>query len=736
MAYNRNLYTSADSALDSAIIYDQGRQKMQSEINEGVIDGDIVVGLADNLASSTNQYSTGEFRRRTTGGNASLSDGDGHLVLIRGSYVHTGYTAPSVETEVVNAARDEGEEEISVSIDQDTFLSEMSSENGTFEFLYTTTWNYLPSSYGVIVIGAPKSGDSITVTYQKEIRGTIVQSTPETFVSTRWNLYDHTAGCAKLVYYSSEYGFGIDGTYTSLAFSETEDGERESVTVTNGRFTIPSDGYLWVTGGNNTDTAIWMTWSDWTEGYVGAFETYSETSIDLSELMETYFPYGLLQVGNVRDEIDLSLGRVTNNVGRIAYSASNLETVQAYGTEYEYDENYIYYGLTEPIITSISIDNSYHACDHGIEYFIGTTLPIYAQLLYGVNLKNRLERDVVLKSGDTMSGNLNIGNGSPGIILKTTAMDATASSYASTSNSYGFRLRDKNDKNVAIITDRYLSNGSTGLWLSGWKTVNGTTFNNILGIYVDKDGNKVVDLYPAPWRTALNVVDKSGDTMTGDLILQDAPCIVKDTSITSGTAPSSNFYGKAFYLNDSQRFNIGTWQLMSLTNGREGFQLAAAKKTTSGNKYNYVRLLVDATGNPIVDLSGPAAWRAALGLGSPTVVNTQASIINPGNGITIVGCKYVQWGNIGQLYLRWKSSSAVTVEADGNATNVVVGVLVSGKRPAVPSVGVSMGDSAGPAFHYIADDGSISLCACGGTGASRTIAAGREFYCMSTFILP
>lgn len=109
-------------------------------------------------------------------------------------------------------------------------------------------------------------------------------------------------------------------------------------------------------------------------------------------------------------------------------------------------------------------------------------------------------------------------------------------------------------------------------------------------------------------------VSKAGDTMSGDLLLSDASCISQDSRITSGTTPSSNIYGRSFYLNDRQRFNIGTWQIMSLTNGRDGFQLVGAKKVNNVNKYNYIRMLVDANGNPVVELNGAAAWRSALGL--------------------------------------------------------------------------------------------------------------------------
>jgi hypothetical protein len=44
--------------------------------------------------------------------------------------------------------------------------------------------------------------------------------------------------------------------------------------------------------------------------------------------------------------------------------------------DYEYDENYIYYGLSTPVTNSISVDNSVDAYDHGMEWFTETALAV------------------------------------------------------------------------------------------------------------------------------------------------------------------------------------------------------------------------------------------------------------------------------------------------------------------------------------------------------------------------
>lgn len=227
--------------------------------------------------------------------------------------------------------------------------------------------------------------------------GTITQSTPMTFVSTGWNLYNHNSACAIVTRYSETYGFMVSGSYTALRYSATVNGARSEITPDSaGRFNVPGDGYVWVTGGNNTDTAIWATWSDWTVRYEGDFQPYTESVVDISEPINTYFPYGLMRVGNYWDEINLSTGQAYSVIERMDNTPTNMQTAEASGRAYEYDENYIYI-VRQSTVTYIipNIDNAFTPNDHGMEYFTNTEAPATARCIYGVNLKNKLERDVL-----------------------------------------------------------------------------------------------------------------------------------------------------------------------------------------------------------------------------------------------------------------------------------------------------------------------------------------------------
>lgn len=357
---------------------------------------------ADNLTSAASQSSVGEWTRRTSGGSASISDGNAWLSSVRGNRVHVGYVEEVLNMTLTTAPREEGETPITATIDHDTFVA-AASGSGTYNFVYTTSWSVSPATYGITVTGTPVSGDQIVVSYTAEDRGTIIQSDPQSLVSTGWNLYDNTKGYAIGLKYDADSMFKIEGTYTAVKYSSTLTGDKSTITPTDGYFTIPANGYIWVTGGNATDTAIYMTWSDWLLEGPSSWEGYEEDVIDLSTVMETYFPNGLLRVGDVRDEIDFNTGLAISNVQRLAYSAENLAQAVASGRTYECDTDYIYLERAVAVANQIELDGQYEVNDHGLEYFTDTDISVYAVVIYGNNLKNKLERDVVTKSQDLVN---------------------------------------------------------------------------------------------------------------------------------------------------------------------------------------------------------------------------------------------------------------------------------------------------------------------------------------------
>ena len=295
----------------------------------------------------------------------------------------------------VNAVPRETPDAITATIDRDTFVAYVST-SGTTTLTYTTSWSADPANYGITVTGDPINGDVITVVYVKEVRGTITQADPAALVSTGWNLYDHSEGYAKVVKYSTSYGYKIGGAYSAVEFVTEIGGTATSITPdANGLFTIPSDGYVVVSDGDATTTYVLATWSDWISGPVGGFKAYEYTEVDFSTIMSSYFPYGLCKVGTVVDEIDMNAMTATSRIQRTSYSAENLAAVKATGRAYEYDENYIWFLRSTPTVSSITIDPEYSCDDHGIEWFDESDVSVQTEILYGQNLKDKLRRQVV-----------------------------------------------------------------------------------------------------------------------------------------------------------------------------------------------------------------------------------------------------------------------------------------------------------------------------------------------------
>ena len=372
------------------------------------------VNMAGNLETAFKASSEGAFLQRTSGGAAAVVDGESNLLSVMGNAVKTGYVAEAIVPDVQPVSE---ESELAVSINKATWRGEVST-SGTYEFVYASSgsaWKLdgttvTLADYGIsITSGSPANNDKIVVTYIAEVRGTITpafanDATTKRFVATGWNLFQSANGYAKVVKYSNEYGYRIDGAYTALQFASTIGGTRSNITPnSSGIFQVPSDGYVFVTGGNGTTTAIYPTWSDWVNGTPNEFHAFTLTAVDLSSIIANYFSDGMFQVGDTRDEIDIANGLAINRIDRMAYSAENLSAAIATGRAYDYDEDYIYLVRASANTHSITISGVFTVSDHGTEYFEGSDAPVYAKSSYGMNLKNKLERDTVTISQQTLS---------------------------------------------------------------------------------------------------------------------------------------------------------------------------------------------------------------------------------------------------------------------------------------------------------------------------------------------
>lgn len=462
------------------------------------------VPFARNLVTDQQHESSGAFLMRTTGGSESISDGDANLIGLYGRSTHTGVVHEVLDMTVHSEPRTAGLESevvddgITATLDRTTFITKVENPASiTVTLTYTASWSENPALYGITVTGVPMSGDSITIHYVRASRGTIVQSNPNGFRSTGWNLYNHSLGYARVIRYSGTYGFLVGGTYTKLEYSETLEGAKTEITVTSGAFTIPGDGYVWVTGGNNTNTYIVMTWSDWGAGPEGGWKIYSESFIDLSTVMGQYFPYGLCAVGAVADQIDVAGEKAVRRIDRIDYTDSAMESIVASGRAYDADTDYIYVVMDSPEVNVIDVNPAYTANDHGMEFIDGGDVAPFVLTLYGENLVDKLRTDIpnkltalyqdigkvnaglsYVENGNTISANANYTEGKficwKGEIYRVrTTINATVTSsnwttYLKKQDGIGGALTSINNDLASLnskITSQVISNVHT--WNTG-----------------------------------------------------------------------------------------------------------------------------------------------------------------------------------------------------------------------------------------------------------------------------
>lgn len=575
------------------------------------------------------------------------------------------------------------------------------------------------ATYGITYSGTPINGDVITVSatygtpngiltvvYQAPEQGTITIATPTAFSATGFNQFDKNTmvlnnaaffngtivqNTGTIACYCRAKG-GVDNGYVAYsangaildigwcatipAYNETIITENASVTNTLASIPFNDDGYVVVIVTVKDDICIHPKWTGKADeeykAYVApsviTFPTVGILNGETQPLPSSL--YGMPRIGSVSDRLNLDTQTYIQAIGQYDYSVENLLTVQSYcaeyNTEYDYDNNNIFYVLATPQVYTVVIDSEYIVDDFGTEEFIGTTVPLSAQLLYGQNLRDKLRTDVVTISSQVL---------------------------------------DTNQK----------------------QQIN----------------------------TNIGSVQKAGDTMTGTLYTNGNFYVKKigaqaDTSLT---APTSQTTWTTGHLDKNSKY-AAYWQTLLKTTGEVQTAFYNRRIVNGKDVSNGLNLLIDKDGKRSVTVSEQGIWRKALGLGSSTgalpitvaqggtgqtaitKVTTISSVItvNTANA-TVTAAQYVQFGKIAQIYISWKNVNAITVPAGGNITNVGIGTLVSGKRPAILTGAWSHGDNGGAAWYNLGTSGSVALGACEATGTARTIAAGTVFTCFATYIL-
>ena len=402
--------------------------------------GDVTVNhvaLADNLYSIDNQEIYGGYIFRTAGGTASIDSGEAELTTIYGNTEAQGRTEGSLS--IVSSSED-----LSATINSDDWeSSDLGGLSGSFPFLYDTDhWEYSGeladlADYGISVTGTPQNNDTLTVTCVVEVRGTLVTAKPTSFKAMGLNQFDKAnnilanksidssgnvvANTGTYVCWIHAVG-GLDDGYTvyssnnavlriglseSVPTGSTTGIEIVTSNVGTSYVTPDEDCYICVVVSDIDTLCVHPKWS----GYEDAtYEAYSESTITIPTADANSDPlptasYGIPSVGSVRDELSLDLKIYTKRIGQMAYSSANLATVKAMGVDYDYDATNIFYVLTTPVVYTLAntVSAAYTAADFGTEEFVGAAVKLYAQHVYGQNLRDKLRTDVVTLSAQTLT---------------------------------------------------------------------------------------------------------------------------------------------------------------------------------------------------------------------------------------------------------------------------------------------------------------------------------------------
>lgn len=418
------------------------------------------VSLADNIYSPENKTYTEEYIYRTSGGRSDIQTGVAQLSFLRGFTTVKGRVEENIEGQIISAHQsgDPDFDYPSLVIDPAGWRnSTLGGESGAYIFMYNgTNWVYQSrtielASFGLTVIGTVTLNDIITINYIKGVQGALCTIKPDKFTSTGLNLFDKdtmsmrnytissngtiTASVNMYVIYckapfSDFSGYVVYDPNNSIIRvgyldslpepGKTVDTTDVTLDTTLSVCIVPESsansnvGYICVACTDPSEICIHPRWSGSNDTVTEPYEA-SIVNIPTEDSNGNELPYieiGLASVGSIADEINFDLKQYIKRIGYLPYSEANLEEVKSYGVDYDYDSRIILYVLPEVIKYTLSdtISNTYNVNDYGVEYFDYSVVlglyndnKIYASQLYGENLRDKLRRDVLTISSQTLS---------------------------------------------------------------------------------------------------------------------------------------------------------------------------------------------------------------------------------------------------------------------------------------------------------------------------------------------
>ena len=211
----------------------------------------------------------------------------------------------------------------------------------------------------------------------------------------------------------------------------------------------------------------------------------------------------------------------------------------------------------------------------------------------------------VLKSGDTMTGSLQLQDNSS-LVIKTSNIDLTS---APSENAYGtncITLKDNQNNRVAFIRANQTTANSSSLEIQSARTFDSGNIYNGFNLYVNADKTCTVTVtQPDAWCTGIGAVKKSGDTMTGNL---SAPRVYGTQTAGEGQVGVSYNGGKLYLWGNNTSGSAGLYD----SNGTY-----ILERDSGTNKYKIYgeQLIIDTGTNPDGNTQGHGVkiWHDAEG---------------------------------------------------------------------------------------------------------------------------